>query len=104
MKDTNKSRIALHPIIDHAMYLVEMHEHNVILCEDMIEWNEEDKALVAYSEDESAFNQNWLGLREVDTDYEDYIRKELKYHKEELKNQKILLRVCIEAFNGGWIF
>ena len=105
MKDTSRNRVDLHPIIDRTISRVEMHEHNVEFCMDILEWRDADKATVEFSEDESAFNQNFIGKRQIDDDdYEDYIRQELRYHKEEMENQRILLRCFMEAFNGGWLF
>jgi hypothetical protein len=107
MKDTNKNSVALNPIIDRTISRIEMHEHNVDLCMDILEWNEAIKARVKFSEDESEINQNFIGLREVEEDdgYEDYIHQELHDHKQELANQKILLRIYMEAFHdGGWQF
>lgn len=103
MRDTSR-KIKLHPIIDLTISRIEMQEWSVIDFEEMLAWYESDKATVEFSEDEFVINQNWLGSRELDDDYEDYIRQELEYHKGELANQKILLRIYMEAFNGGWIF
>ena len=105
MKNPAQSGVELHPIIDHALLLVDMHAHSVMIYEDIIEWDKEGRAKFEFSEDESEFNQNWLGVREgYDEDFVNYARKELKDHKKELENQKILVRIYIEAFNGGWTF
>ena len=105
MKNSAKNGVELHPIIDNALLLVEMHEHSVGIYEDIIEWDKEGRAKIEFFEDETEFNQNFLGSREgFGEEFVNNAHKELRYHKEKLENQRILVRIYMEAFNGGWIF
>ena len=105
MEDENNS-IQLHSIIDNALFVVDMREYQVGSYEDFLESEEEEKKKWELSEDESMWNQNILGIRQQQVDEESIseTRERLEYYKQELEEAKILFRIYMEAFNGGWVF
>lgn len=104
MEDENNS-IQLHSIIDNALFVVDMREYQAGIYEHFLESEEEEKKKWELSEDESMWNQNVIGIRQrVDEEAISKTRERLEYYKQELEEAKILLRIYMEAFNGGWVF
>ena len=104
MKDSSVC-IQLHPIIEEALFNVEMREYQVGLHEDLLEWDEETRMKWKLSADERKWNQNVIGVNErVDDGTVNETRDLLESYKQELDEAKTLLRIYMDAFNGGWQF
>jgi hypothetical protein len=93
----------LHPIIQKILGQLEVKEewfseYNVYL----------DSAIRTrkkweFSEDESEWNQNFLGIREHASDAEiDELREKVAEYREKMEDLKILMRIFMEVFNKGW--
>lgn len=87
-----------------ALDLIEFHQYQVDIYEDIFKWDAESEKKIEFNEDETEFNTNVRRRFRMDDDFLNSSRKELEYHKHELKKYKERLRVYMKKFNGVWSF
>jgi hypothetical protein len=95
----------LHPIVDEIIRRMDLHEHNLAIHEDIVNWHKKSTGQWELSEDETQLNHNVIENKNCfGKKFMDYARAEVKYHKRELKDARILFRIYMDTFNGGWEF
>lgn len=91
----------IHHHIDRAISLVELHQNQVDMYQDVFEWNQENNLKVEYSDDETEYNQNTTRKECTDDDFLSYCKRELRYHQHELEKARTRMRICMLTFNKG---
>ena len=95
----------LHPIIQQALFKVDMIEYQVGMYKNFLESDIESRKKWELSEDETEWNQNSFGIKWVvdDVTFNETL-EHLRSYQRKLEDAKILLRIYMKAFNKGWLF
>jgi hypothetical protein len=102
---TEQESTLLHPLVNEIISRIDYHELYIEFYKDIVEFEKENSRKWELSEDETQLNLNIIENKDYfGRKFDGDARAEMKWHKQELENAKILFRIFMDTFNDGWEF